>query len=94
MKTGIIEKDNLPVPLKPNSAVHWSPDGNALNYVDAQDSANIWAFPLDGSRVRALTHRKGNPISDFAWNQQGTRLAWISSDVRHDAIIFRKEGTQ
>jgi Tol biopolymer transport system component/predicted Ser/Thr protein kinase len=92
IRDGSIEKDNPSVPLEAGSRVRWSPDGTALDYVDARDSANVWRFPLDGSLAHALTHRQGDPISDFAWNPDGTRIAWVSSNIRKDVIIFHHEG--
>jgi Tol biopolymer transport system component len=90
MRDGTIERDNLPLPAAPGSPIRWSPDGKALDYVDARDSANIWRFPLNGSGARPLTHLHAGQLNDFAWNRDGTRLAWVSSDIRHDVIVFHR----
>lgn len=87
---GAIQKDNLPLPADNGSLVRWSPDGSALDYVDPHDSANIWRLPLSGSAPRPLTHFQGAAISDFKWSRNGRRLAWLSSDVRRDVIIFSR----
>jgi len=80
----------LPLPSELDSLVRWSPEGRALDYVDSHDPSNIWRLPNDASNAVPLTHLTSDPITDFAWSIDGTRLAWISSDVRHDVIIFRR----
>jgi Tol biopolymer transport system component len=96
MHNGAIEKDNLPLPPDASSVIRWSPKGDALDYVDGRNATNIERFPLSGSAVSglanaSLTHiRDGAPITYFAWNANGHRLAWVSSDVQQDVIIFHK----
>ncbi len=94
MRDGVIQKDNLPLPADANSVVRWSPDGSALDYVNARDPANIWRFPLNGSAPQPLTQLKGDPITDFHWNSDGSKLAWVSCDVKRDVVIFLRGASQ
>ena len=90
MRDGTIEKDNLPLPVQLRSIIQWSPDGESLDYVDPRDPTNIWRYPLEGRPAAPLTHLSGDQITDFAWSRNGARLAWISSDIKQDVIIFHR----
>jgi Tol biopolymer transport system component len=94
MQDGAIRKDNLPLPAEADSLVRWSPDGTALDYVDPHDSANIWRLSLASLAAHPLTHLQGQPISDFKWSPNGQQLAWVSSDIQRDVIIFHRGGTK
>ena len=93
IRDGSIEKDNLPLPVDSGSKLRWSPDGAALDYVNPHDSSNLCRYVVNNSGVQIITHLHGPPISDFAWNSRGTQLAWVSSDVRRDVIIYNR-GTE
>ena len=90
MRTGAIEKDNLPLPTRLNSVMRWSPTGDALDYVAEEDPANIWRLPLNGAVARPITHRHGDRVSGFAWSVSGDRLATVSSDIQQDVLIMHR----
>jgi Tol biopolymer transport system component len=72
----------------------WMPDGSGLSYVDrGPDSgltANLWVQPIDGSAPRQLTQftdRKA--IGQYAWSQDGRRLAMSRSTSSSDIVLFK-----
>jgi Tol biopolymer transport system component len=69
--------------------VRWSPDGQALAFIDGASGAwNIWTQPLDGGPARKLTHFTDGRIAAFDWSRDGSRLAWTRiTDVRDVVMI-------
>ncbi len=69
--------------------VRWSPDGQALAYIDCgEDAANIWLQRLDGSPPRRLTDFRSGHIETFDWSRDGTQLAWITRTQVSDVVMF------
>ena len=69
--------------------VRWSPDGQALAYIDcAEDAANIWLQRLDGSPPRRLTDFASGHIETFDWSRDGSQLAWITRTQVSDVVMF------
>jgi len=59
-------------------AGHWSPDGQAIDYVITRDGVgNVWRLPLSGAgaRPRQLTDWKNSYLYRFAWSRDGRQLA-------------------
>jgi serine/threonine protein kinase/Tol biopolymer transport system component len=60
-------------------AGHWSPDGQALDYVITRDGVgNVWRLALAGAvapRPRQLTDWKNSYLYRFAWSRDGRQLA-------------------
>ena len=73
------------------SLVRWSPDGAALDYLETRNGkTGLWRQPLNGSAPRALTHTGEGQIIFFAWNEKGTRLAYIRNRAESDVVAFRR----
>lgn len=71
--------------------VRWSPDGSALDYVDAQDGAStIWRQSLTGGARQELTRLGEDNIIYFAWNRNGTKLAYVRGRAESDVVLFRR----
>ena len=69
--------------------MRWSPDGQALAYIDCgEDAANIWLQRLDGSPPRRLTDFRSGHIETFDWSRDGTQLAWITRTQVSDVVMF------
>ena len=68
--------------------VRWSPDGQALAYIDCGESAaNIWLQRLDGSPPRRLTDFASGHIETFDWSHDGSQLAWITRTQVSDVVM-------
>jgi len=68
---------------------YWSPDGNGLQYVVAQNQANnIWEQPLNGGKPKQLTHFTSGLIFDFDWSPDRKRLLLVRGDVESDAVLL------
>ncbi len=68
-------------PIFPLS-ISWSPDGRLLAVTGCPcSSANTggWILPMDGSESRAIQAPGGGNVLSFAWNPDGTRLAFGSA---------------
>ncbi len=69
--------------------VRWSPDGDALDYVQANDGNEaIWRQPLRGGRPVMLTTPVENSIQFFAWTADGGKLAYVVGREQRDVVLF------
>jgi Tol biopolymer transport system component len=69
--------------------VRWSPDGQALAYIDgAGGASNIWLQPLDGGQPRKLTHFAEGRISTFDWSPDGSKLVWMRLNEVRDVVAL------
>jgi eukaryotic-like serine/threonine-protein kinase len=82
--TTLKEFPRLPVANR----LHWSPDGQALDYLDA--SHRIVRQPLNGQPPYELLRIGEGSIGWFAWNQSGTKLAFIRTRAEDDVVLFRR----
>ena len=70
--------------------LRWTPDGNALTYVDQfNDADNIWRQPVNGGPRKPITDFKSDRISFFAWSRDGKRLALSHGPVTTDVILIK-----
>ena len=70
--------------------LRWTPDGNALTYVDQFNGAdNIWRQPVNGGPRKPITDFKSDRISFFAWSRDGKRLALSHGPVTTDVILIK-----
>jgi serine/threonine protein kinase len=90
LNDGAIQQQFPELPSEADSAVHWNPDGRAIDFVDNRGPAsNIWERLLHGS-VRQLTHFTADRIYDFAWNRNGTMLAYVRGRTEGDVVFFHR----
>jgi len=79
-------------PLLPvNSVAHWSPDANGIDYtVGTAVGSEIWRQPLNGEPpVRLIQTGEGN-IAAFAWNSNGTKLAYVRTRAESDVVLLQR----
>jgi serine/threonine protein kinase len=71
-------------------AVHWSPDGKALQYSMTRDRAgNIWEQPLTGGAPHQVTHfPAGLNIRGFDWSKDGKQLAVVRGSATSNVLIL------
>jgi serine/threonine protein kinase len=75
--------DNHPV-------LRWTPDGNALTYVDEANGAdNIWSQPINGGLRKPITNFSSDSISSFDWSRDGKRLAISRGPATTDVVLLR-----
>jgi serine/threonine protein kinase/Tol biopolymer transport system component/tetratricopeptide (TPR) repeat protein len=78
----------FPPSVSIDSALHWTPDGRAVAYVDNRGgAANIWSQPLDGTPARPLTNFHAAQIFSFAWSRDG-RLAYSRGLQAFDVVLI------
>jgi len=66
----------------------WAPDGAGVAYV--QDSTSIMEQPLDGGPHRRIAHLEGDePIINFRWSSDGSRLATSRGRYPNDLILIK-----
>ena len=88
---GSIKQDLSQLPATEAMYMRWSPDGRALDFVDAvRGDDEIWRFNLADRTTRLLLRASGQQISDFRWSQDGTRLALVSGVISSDVVLLHK----
>ncbi len=87
LEDGTILKEFPRLPIA--NPVHWSPDGQALDYLDASRSA-VLRQPLNGQPPSELLRIGEGSIGFFAWNQTGTKLAFTRTRAEDDVVLFRR----
>jgi len=86
----VLKEPEIPISSE-STPVRWSPDGSALEYVGVQGgSSNLWRQPLNGGAPRQLTSVGEDSILYFAWNRDGTKLAYIRGRADSDVMLFRR----
>jgi serine/threonine protein kinase/dipeptidyl aminopeptidase/acylaminoacyl peptidase len=79
-----VKRFNVPAPF-----VRWSPDGQALTYIDNRGGiSNIWSQPLDGGQARQLTDFKNDQIFAFDWSRDGRSIVCTRGVVTSDVVLF------
>ena len=74
-----------------SAPVRWSPDGSALDYIAVEGaSSQIWRQPLNGGPPQQLTAAGEDSLLYFAWNSDGTKLAYIRGRADSDVVLFRR----
>jgi len=79
------------VPSFPIRELHWTPDSNAIAYVDTRRSvSNIWAQPIDGGPPKQLTDFQSEYISSWTWSPDGKQLAIARGPQTSDVVLIRE----
>jgi Tol biopolymer transport system component len=74
----------------PSPLARWTPDGNAVAFVDRGNPTNVTAQPLNGTSRYQITHfTDGKAIGSFAWSPDGQRLAIARSTTTNDIVLFK-----
>lgn len=90
MNNGAIQQELPELPTTADACLRWSPDGQSIDFIDDRGAAsNIWRRPLNGS-MRQLTHFTTGRIHDFAWNRNGSMLAWVRARAESDVVFFHR----
>jgi Tol biopolymer transport system component/DNA-binding winged helix-turn-helix (wHTH) protein len=77
----------LPYPY--NQVIRWSPDGEALDYLDRCSGVfNVWRQNLDGSTPVQLTNFTEDAIFAFDWDDAGQLIAARGAKIR-DIVLIR-----
>lgn len=69
--------------------LRWTPDGQALSFIDNRGSPNIWSQPLNGSRAKQLTDFKNGNIFNFDWSRDGKYLAIVRRSSSSDVVMMK-----
>ena len=70
----------------------WSPDGQSVVYVDAQDGVlNLWSRALDGGTPRKLTNFTSDIVFWFAFSRDGRRLALARGTGSSDVVVIARK---
>jgi Tol biopolymer transport system component len=71
------------------SSVEWSPDGEALTYVETTKGVgNIWSQPIEGGQPTQLTNFDSDQIFYHRWSRDGKRLALARGRTISDVILL------
>ena len=82
------EFPNLPI----DALARWAPDGRSIDFVDAQGAqSGIWRQQFNSDEVKpVLRANEDGRIIFFAWNRDGTKLAYIRARAASDAVLFHR----
>jgi len=73
------------------SSLRWTPDGQAVAYVDTRNGvSNIWAMTLDGASPRQLTFFGSELIYKFAFSPDGRSLACSRGNSSNDIVMLKE----
>ncbi|MGA8027270.1 MAG: protein kinase [Bryobacteraceae bacterium] len=87
IEDGTVLKEFPQLPI--TGPARWSPDGSALDYLDSRGGvSNVWRQFLSGGAPRQLTNLSEDGVIDFAWSQNGSKLAYIRGRAESDAVLF------
>jgi Tol biopolymer transport system component len=75
------------------SAIHWSVDGRAIEYVKSRDGTdNLWSENLGGGMPKQLTQFASGQIFDVAWTRDGKRLLLARGRATRDIVLLSEVG--
>jgi len=86
--------------LKPQKPTDWSifrfsPDNRAIAYpFRGEKGEALWEQPLDGSPGKVLTGSDPDPIPNFHWSFDGSKLAVIRHHGADDVAILRDQSQE
>ena len=89
---GVVVLCELPACSNPQNlrlrSVEWAPDGAGVAYVEG--TTTIMEQPLDGGAPRQIAKLDGNePIINFRWSPDGSRLATSRGSYPNDMVIIK-----
>jgi serine/threonine protein kinase/Tol biopolymer transport system component len=68
--------------------VRWSPDGQAINYIDAHPFvSNIWSQPVSGGPPKQITQFTSEQIDGFDWSRDGQLMCSRLHSVQDVVLI-------
>lgn len=80
---------NFDIPTNPWRLVRWSPDGQALTYVETQNGvSNLWSQPISGGKPKRLTNFLTERISSFAWSSDSKNLALARGVETREIVLI------
>jgi Tol biopolymer transport system component len=88
LANGKVERELPDLPVTDVRA-QWEQNGKTIDYVD-NAGTRIWTKSLSGGEAVPLKMTNSNPITDFSWNGDGTKLAFTTSESKEDVILFHK----
>jgi Tol biopolymer transport system component len=88
LATGAIEKEFWDVPIS-DARVRWEPDGRGIDFLEGEAN-RIWRKPLPTGRSVPLIPKTADPITDFAWNADGNKLAFVAVHSNADVVLFHR----
>jgi Tol biopolymer transport system component/DNA-binding winged helix-turn-helix (wHTH) protein len=75
------------------SAIHWSVDGSAVEYVMSRDGTdNLWSQELRGGKPKQMTRFASGQIFDFAWSRDGKKLFLARGHATRDILLMSEAG--
>lgn len=82
---------DIPPPILFPAIVRWTPDGNALTYLDHRGGvSNIWRQPLDGGAPKRVTDFKTDRIFHFDWSRDFKRLVCARGAATSDVVLIER----
>jgi Tol biopolymer transport system component len=68
--------------------LHWSNDGNSLQYTLSTDGAtNVWQQPISGGKAKQLTKFGSGQIFSFNWTSDHRKLLLLRGDVDNEVLL-------
>jgi len=81
---------DLPSTFGFNGGVRWTPDGRAVSYLwDQGNTSNVYAQPIEGGPVKALTKFKSDRTTRFAWSRDGKEILLSRGPQTDDVVLIK-----
>jgi eukaryotic-like serine/threonine-protein kinase len=79
----------LPDSVYTDAGINWTPNGQALTYVNQQDASNIIIQPIAGGPAKPLTNFKSDRIMTFAWTRDGKQIVYSRGPFINDVVLIK-----
>ncbi|HEX2269104.1 MAG TPA: hypothetical protein VHH35_06200, partial [Pyrinomonadaceae bacterium] len=79
----------MPVPKNFGSVMQWTPEGDAIAYVESA-TGDLWKMPIDGTPPSQLLNLRGERLHYFRYSYDGRRLVYSSGTDMADVIVITK----
>jgi Tol biopolymer transport system component len=81
--------DVLEPPFRLGQTFRWTPNGNAIAYIDnSGDAGQIWAIPRTGGPAKQLTNFTIDSLFWFDWSRDGKQLAVSRGTQLSDVVLI------
>jgi Tol biopolymer transport system component len=72
-----------------DAGLEWTPDGQALTYVNDSNDSNIISQPISGGPPKPLTNFKSDRIFHFAWAHDGKQIIYSRGPFVDDIVLLK-----
>jgi Tol biopolymer transport system component len=92
LANGNVEKELWDLPVT-DAPARWEPDGEAIDFLDAERT-RIWRKPIMDGPAVPIIETTNDPITAFSWNSNGNKLAFTTVHTSNDVVLFHRKANR